>query len=84
MVGLDNYYTKAQIQAMSDVAVNPGFGVGGESTYNIWSFKGGVACKHRWSQYLVTMPNGQIQIEYVKPAAGRAGVEPIDMPRQGR
>lgn len=83
MVGLDNYYTKAQIQAMSDIAVNPGFGIDGASTYSIWSFKGGPNCKHSWRQYLVTMPNGQIQIEYVKPAAGRAGVEPIDMPKQG-
>jgi hypothetical protein len=83
MVGLDNFYTKAQIQAMSDIAVNPGFGVDGASTYSIWSFKGGPNCKHAWRQYLVTMPNGQITIEYVKPAAGRAGTEPYDMPKRG-
>ena len=83
MVGLDNYYTKAQIQAMSDIAVNAGFGINGASTYSIWSFKGGPNCKHRWIQYLVTMPNGQIQIEAVKDAAGRAGQRPIDMPKQG-
>jgi hypothetical protein len=68
---------------MSDIAVNPGFGVGGASTYSIWSFKGGPNCKHAWRQYLVTMPNGQITIEYVKPAAGRAGTEPYDMPKRG-
>ena len=84
MVGLDNYYTKAQIQAMSDLAVNPGFGPNGDSTYSIWSFKGGSFCRHRWIQYLVTMPNGQIKIEVVKPAAGRAGTVPNDMPRNGR
>jgi hypothetical protein len=83
MVGLDNFYTKAQIQAMSDIAVNAGFGINGASTYSIWSFKGGPNCKHRWIQYLVTMPNGQIQIEVVKDAAGRAGVRPFDMPKRG-
>jgi hypothetical protein len=83
MVGLDNFYTKAQIQAMSDIAVNAGFGINGASTYSIWSFHGGPNCKHVWSQYLVTMPNGQITIEYVKPAAGRAGVRPYDLPKHG-
>lgn len=83
MVALDNFYTKAQIQAMSDVAVNAGFGIGGASTYSIWSFKGGPNCKHKWVQYVVTMPNGQIMIEPVKDATGRAGVRPIDMPKQG-
>jgi hypothetical protein len=83
MVGLDNFYTKAQIQAMSDIAVNAGFGINGASTYSIWSFKGGPNCKHRWIQYLVTMPNGQIQIEVVKDAVGRAGQRPFDMPKRG-
>ena len=83
MVGLDNFYTKAQIQAMSDVAVNAGFGRNGASTYSIWSFHGGPNCKHVWSQYLITMPNGQIRIEYVKPAAGRAGIRPYDLPKHG-
>ena len=83
MVALDNFYTKAQIQAMSDVAVNAGFGINGASTYSIWSFKGGPNCKHYWVQYLVTMPNGQIQIEPVKDAVGRAGTRPYDMPKHG-
>ena len=83
MVSLKNFYTKAQIQAMSDIAVNAGFGINGASTYSIWSFKGGPNCKHRWIQYLVTMPNGQIQIEAVKDAAGRAGQRPYDMPKRG-
>jgi len=83
MVALDNFYTKAQIQAMSDIAVNAGFGIDGASTYSIWSFKGGPNCKHYWVQYLVTMPNGQIQIEPVKDAVGRAGTRPYDMPKHG-
>ena len=83
MVSLDRFYTKAQIQAMSDIAVNRGFGIGGAATYSIWQFKGGPNCKHVWSQYLVTMPEGQIMIEYVKPAVGRAGTEPYNMPKHG-
>jgi len=83
MIGLDNFYTKAQIQAMSDIAVNAGFGIGGASTYSIWQFKGGPNCKHMWVQYLVTMPDGQIQIEEVRDAAGRAGRRPYDMPNNG-
>ena len=77
------YYTKAQIQAMSSLAMNPGFGHNGEQ-YSIWSFKGGSFCRHRWVQYLVTMPNGQIEIEVVKDAAGRAGKTPMSMPKNGR
>ncbi|CAB4134669.1 Phage-like element PBSX protein, XkdF [uncultured Caudovirales phage] len=83
MIGLDNFYTKAQIQAMSDMAVNAGFGINGASTYSIWQFKGGPNCKHRWVQYLVTMPNGQIVIEEVKDAVGRAGRTPYEMPKHG-
>lgn len=83
MVSLDAFYTKAQIQAMGDIAVNAGFGRNGASTYSIWSFKGGPNCRHLWSQYLVSMPNGEIKVEYVKEAAGRAGKTPYDLPKHG-
>ena len=83
MVSLGLYYTKAQIQAFSSLVMNPGFGHDG-AEYSIWQFKGGPFCGHRFNQYLVTMPEGEIQIEYVKPAVGRAGRTPMSMPRNGR
>lgn len=82
MIGLDLFYTKAQIQAMNSLVMNPGFGHEG-AEYSIWQFKGGPNCKHRFVQYLVTMPEGQIQIEEVKNAAGRAGRTPYSMPKHG-
>ena len=83
MVSLDRFYTKPQIKAMNSLVMNPGFGHDG-AEYSIWQFKGGNFCRHAFNQYLITMPEGQIQIEYVKPAAGRAGKTPYSMPRNGR
>ena len=38
------------IQAMSSRAVNPGFGEGGAATYDIFKYKGGPRCHHKWER----------------------------------
>ena len=40
MIKAKKVYRKEDIIAMDDIAVNPGFGVKGASTYSIWEYKG--------------------------------------------
>jgi len=42
-------------------SVNPGFGVGGSNTYNIFKYKGGVNCRHWW-QRVIYLKKGSKQI----------------------
>lgn len=84
MVNLDLFYTEESIKAMSDVAYNPGFGLGGASTYSIWDFKGGPNCKHRFVKYEAYIKqDGSFRLNRIGPVAGLAGKRPIDMPNQG-
>jgi len=84
MVNMDLFYTKEQIQAMSNVAVNAGFGIDGAAEYSIWSFKGGPNCKHQWNDYLVkSTRDGRISYQDLGPAAGRAGTKPDNMAKHG-
>lgn len=43
-------FRKEDIEAMSGKAVNPGFGEGGRNTYDIFKFKGGARCHHKWER----------------------------------
>ena len=85
MVAIGRFYTKANIQAMSDVAVNAGFGINGAATYSIWSFKGGPNCKHIWNEYVIKATADGKVMEPVSlgRAAGNAGIKPYDMPKHG-
>lgn len=80
MVDLDRFYTFDEIQEMGNIAVNPGFGLAGASTYSIWEYKGGPNCKHRWQKFYVT-PEGTFQNK--GPAPGTPGERPINMPNNG-
>jgi hypothetical protein len=46
-------FRKEDIDLMSSKAVNAGFGENGANTYDIFRFKGGARCHHKWSR--VTM-----------------------------
>jgi hypothetical protein len=80
MVGMDLYYTFDQIDAMGSMAVNPGFGLGGDDTYDIWKWKGGPNCKHRWTKFYVNEDGGY---ENKGAAPGIAGEKPNDMANNG-
>jgi len=41
-------FRKEDIIDLENESVNPGFGPGGDDTYSIWLYKGGVNCEHRW------------------------------------
>lgn len=50
MAKQDRLFRKEDIEAMSARAVNPGFGEGGSDTYDIFRFKGGARCHHKWER----------------------------------
>jgi hypothetical protein len=79
MIDLNRWYTYSDIETMEGIAVNAGFGLGGESTYSIWKYKGGPNCKHKWQKYYVT-PDKR---ENKGPAPGIAGETPFRMPNRG-
>jgi hypothetical protein len=50
MAKQDRLFRKEDIDAMSQRAVNPGFGEGGANTYDIFKYKGGPRCHHKWER----------------------------------
>jgi len=80
MVNMDRFYTFDEIDAMGSMAVNPGFGLDGAATYDIWKYKGGPNCKHRWTKFYVTA-EGTFQNKGAAP--GIAGEKPNDMEHHG-
>ena len=48
MVNAKKIYRKEDIDMMSQKAVNPGWGLNGANTYDIWLYKGGGDCHHFW------------------------------------
>jgi len=99
MVGAAKIYRKEDILRMTELAVNPGFGEGGASTYDVWLYKGGPNCHHFWMRKTYRAidvqpdtknPNAEITVN----KARREGLDPevndplvakrpIDMPNRG-
>ena len=50
MMQADKVYRKEDILRMSAQAVNAGWGPEGADTYDIWLYKGGGNCSHRWNK----------------------------------
>ena len=50
MTDAKKIYRKEDILRMSEQAVNKGFGIEGANTYDIWNWKGGKFCHHRWNK----------------------------------
>ena len=74
MTSLGKIYTKAEIDAMSRIPLQPGMGPGGSNTYNIFNFKGGVNCQHYWEQLRVFRGAGGRNVVISEgPAQGDAG-----------
>jgi len=53
MMNAGKLYRKEDIDKMASVAVNKGFGEFGSDTYDIFKYKGGARCHHKWQR--VTM-----------------------------
>lgn len=50
MIAANKIYRKEDIQMMSKQVVNEGWGPRGANTYDIWLYKGGGNCHHRWNK----------------------------------
>jgi len=50
MAKQNRLFRKEDIEKMSSRAVNPGFGEGGSNTYDIFKYKGGPRCHHKWER----------------------------------
>ena len=50
MAKQNRLFRKEDIEKMSSRAVNPGFGEGGANTYDIFKYKGGPRCHHKWER----------------------------------
>jgi hypothetical protein len=48
----DKIYRKEDILRMKGQSVNPGFGIDGAATYDIWLYKGGPNCHHSWRKQI--------------------------------
>lgn len=58
MLQADKLYRKEDILAMSNKAVNPGWGPNGADTYSCWLYKGGGNCHHVWKKQLYISAKG--------------------------
>jgi hypothetical protein len=48
MLNANKVYRKEDIVSMSNQQVNAGFGKNGAANYDIWLYKGGARCQHKW------------------------------------
>ena len=91
---------KGQKHALSEIPANKGFGPNGTDIYDIWLYKGGVNCYHKWVRKIYVTkfgnkPNYATDEVINKTKARARGFKPedndqriyqapIDMPNQGR
>ena len=59
-------FRKEDIDEMSRRAVNAGFGEGGKNTYDIFKFKGGPRCHHKWERVTFMLDLNKIEKGYSK------------------
>ena len=50
MMSAAKVYRKEDIEKLSLISPNKGFGEGGADTYAIWLYKGGARCHHKWER----------------------------------
>jgi len=58
MIDAKKIYRKEDIVAMESQIVNNGWGPKGADTYDIWRFKGGGSCHHRWNKRVYATLSG--------------------------
>ena len=68
-------FRKEDIDAMSKRAVNPGFGELGANTYDIFKFKGGARCHHKWERVTFMLDLNKIEDGYSKIGTRAAEVK---------
>jgi len=98
MVAAKKLYRKEDITRMSSTTVNAGWGLGGAANYDIFKYKGGGGCHHRWRRKTFM---SKTKVDTKSPLAPTIGtraaeikgytirnpievsVRPVDMPKKG-
>lgn len=62
MISAEKVYRKEDIQMMSSKPVNAGWGVNGADTYDIWLYKGGGNCYHKWNRVIYAKKGFKIDV----------------------
>lgn len=98
MMAANKIYRKEDILKMSNQAVNPGWGPKGAATYDIFLYKGGGNCHHRWNKQVYAVVSGTAldlpnQRQVAQAKAAKFGYKvvnpelvskrPVDMPNYG-
>lgn len=92
MVQANKVYRKEDIDEASQSGVNGQFAMSGTSSYDIWLFKGGANCKHRWvrkiyfnkSNKQLSYAEALAKIAKLPKAVQNAVVVPSNDPRVGQ
>jgi len=66
MAKQDRLFRKEDIDEMSGRKVNAGFGENGANTYDIFKFKGGARCHHKWERVTFMLDLNKIEDGYDK------------------
>jgi hypothetical protein len=60
----ENYLTEEDIDLMSTKRVNAGFGENGSDVYDIFRFKGGARCSHKWQRVTMMLDLNKMENGY--------------------
>lgn len=63
MMRANKIYRKEDIQMMGNRIVNQGFGFKGADTYDIWLYKGGPRCHHKWQRETYVSVDGNVDVK---------------------
>lgn len=74
MKRMGKIYRKEDILRMNESVVNAGFGPEGADTYDIWFYKGGPNCHHRWNKQVYAQFDSQYGIDIYSPNAKQIAV----------
>ena len=74
MMSAKKIYRKEDIVRMEKQVVNKGWGPNGDDTYDIWLYKGGGNCNHRWNKQVYASFEGT-GIDVNSPKAKRVAVK---------
>ena len=69
MVNAAKIYRKEDIDRMSTMSVNAGWGLNGADTYDIWLYKGGGDCHHFWMRKTYRAKSAKTKADVGNPNA---------------
>jgi hypothetical protein len=75
MVNAKKIYRKEDIISMEKQEVNKGWGPRGANVYDIWQFKGGAMCHHKWMKQVYVAFSEGLGIDVYNPNAKTIAVE---------